>query len=468
MPGGIPGRGSVGALPIQALSYANGGVDLFRLTGASGLAKVRLKQRATVESLGAGTWFVASTQMPRQLRRLVAAWQTTGVADGCGWVIGYASRVGKGWRLDETRWSDGEMVQSFESEQPPGFCFLNQLTGRRPDGEALAQSIVGEDGGLQMAPSGPDCWNEATTKKKKKKKTRQRPDRNTTKRNKNMPTQLRSSRPPLAAYPQHIVSATTDDSLDGKEFWPRLVGGGEAVQSGQLVFVDASELPSTEFGTIDEYNEAIDAAPSAKGTSQRHITCTVLAVGGGLHIMEAGVRQPLSTFFCSAVHDAATADMTDEFFHGLQAALAELKPSKARSITSKHRKQSHYFFGNRSVDNQSVSSAGQGPEGGGMVRYAQRKFTWDYAHDGPIQQLVVATKGFRHARHRAMHAAWKVWGGYLKLMKPAFVNEIASENYIAATHVSRCNRTIYLDVYLGAKTHDLLAWLAVRPRSCCG
>ena len=119
MPGGIPGRGSVGALPIKALSYANGGVDLFRLTGASGLAKVRLKQRATVESLGAGTWFVASTQMPRQLRRLVAAWQTTGVADGCGWVIGYASRVGKGWRLDETRWSDGEMVQSFESEQPP-------------------------------------------------------------------------------------------------------------------------------------------------------------------------------------------------------------------------------------------------------------------------------------------------------------------------------------------------------------
>ena len=41
MPGGIPGRGSVGALPIQALSYANGGVDLFHLHGASELVKVR-------------------------------------------------------------------------------------------------------------------------------------------------------------------------------------------------------------------------------------------------------------------------------------------------------------------------------------------------------------------------------------------------------------------------------------------
>ena len=364
MPGGIPGRGSVGALPIQALSYANGGVDLFHLHGASELVKVRLQQRATLESLGAGTWFVASTQMPRRLRRILAAWQTAKAGDKLArvWVIGYASRVGQGWRLDETRWSDGVVLQSFDVAIATvgGFCFLNQLTGARPDGEELALGIVGQDGGLQMSPDGPDSWNGgAKTKKKKKKAKRKRPDRKTTKRNKNMPTQLRSSRPPLAAYPRHTVSATTDDNLDGKEFWPRLASG-EAVQSGQLVFVDASELPSSEFANIDEYNAAINAAPSTNG-SKSDITCTVLAVGGGLHIVGTDAHQPLSTFFCSAVHDAATADMTSQFFQGLQAALSELKPSKVRSITSKHRKQSHYFFGNRSVDNQSVPSAGKLP-----------------------------------------------------------------------------------------------------------
>ena len=124
--------------------------------------------------------------------------------------------------------------------------------------------------------------------------------------------------------------------------------------------MDASELPSSEFANIDEYNAAINAAPSTNG-SKSDITCTVLAVGGGLHIVGTDAHQPLSTFFCSAVHDAATADMTSQFFQGLQAALSELKPSKVRSITSKHRKQSHYFFGNRSVDNQSVPSAGKLP-----------------------------------------------------------------------------------------------------------
>jgi hypothetical protein len=310
---------------------------------------------------------------------------------------------------------------------------LNQLTGERPDGEELALGIVGEDGGLQMSPDGPDIWNEAT-KKKKKKKMVKRPVRRATKRNKNLPPQLRSSRPPLAAYQRHTVSAVNDATLDGKEWWPQLVGnGGEAVRSGQLVFADASELPSTEFATVGDYNAAIDAAPSTKGSS-RHIACTILDVSGGLHIVQAGGRQPLSTFLCEANHDAATADMTEEFFCGLKASLAELKPS-VRTITGKGRKLQQYFFGNRASVNQSVPTAGQGP----VPKIRGKKFTWDYSHAGPIASLVAATRGFRHARHRALHAASVVWGGYCKLLQPPFVNEIATENYIAATHVSRGN-----------------------------
>jgi hypothetical protein len=99
---------------MNALSFANGGADLFQLDGASGLVKVRLQQRATIGSLGAGTWFIASRQMPRRLRCILAAWQTAATAGSSpGWVIGYATRVRSTWRLDETRWSDSVVLQSF-------------------------------------------------------------------------------------------------------------------------------------------------------------------------------------------------------------------------------------------------------------------------------------------------------------------------------------------------------------------
>jgi len=113
---------------------------------------------------------------------------------------------------------------------------------------------------------------------------------------------------------------------------------------------------------------------------------------------------------------------------------------------------------------------GQGPEGGGTVEYADRKFTWDYSHAGPLEQLVVATKGFRHARHRAMTAASTVWEGYTRLLKRylRFVNEIATENYITKTHVSLTMPSLSITSLATTRVPRHLACaLAVGPRPHC-